>query len=299
MNSNFNELTNIFFDIYSNIKLIQLKHNVEINPKNINENKLIDLYNNLNIFYNKLYNIKNNHILLQGFIDYNYVKIKEVKYFLLSIKTTKSRSIHDKIFTKILKLNNFIPLGITQVFKDFIEGITYFSDELENKIKIPIYHRAASCGNSSEDFKKKYFDCYNTNTSEEIEIKKKHISKCYLERLIYDDMFRTLSLHFPSTLNNQNLKQNNRHLFQLSERAKNYNKCFLGINIIIEMEYDNNFPIILKINYINDNKIIKKEIFMKTTYIDKYGITRYENDVFHKIFENNKEDIIIQKFIVS
>jgi len=112
-------------------------------------------------------------------------------------------------------------------------------------------------------------------------------------------MFRTLSLHFPSTLNNQNLKQNKGHLFQLSERAKNYNKCFLGINIIIEMEYDNNFPIILKINYIKDNNIIKKEIFMKTTYIDEYGNTRYEDDVFHKIIENNKEDIIIQKFIVS
>ena len=26
-------------------------------------NKLVDLYKNLDIFYNKLYNIKNNHIL--------------------------------------------------------------------------------------------------------------------------------------------------------------------------------------------------------------------------------------------
>jgi hypothetical protein len=298
MNSNFDKITNIFFDIYSNIKLIKLQHNVTTIPKNINENKLVDLYNNLDILYNKLYNIRNNHILLQGFIDYNYVKIKEVKYFLISIKTTKSRSIHDKIFTKILKLNSFIPLGITHVFKDFIEGITYFSDELENKLKIPIYHRAGSCGNSSEDFKKKYLECYNTNTPEEIEIKKKHIFKCYIERLIYDDMFRTLSLHFPTTLNNQNLKQNTGHLFKLSERAKNFNKCFLGINITIEIQYDNNFPIILIINYSKDDVIIKKEIFMKTTYIDNYGNTRYEDDVFHKILENNEEIIIIQRFIV-
>ena len=297
MNSNFNDLINIFFDIYSNIKLIQLQNNVEVSPKDISENKFIELYKNLNIFYNKLYKIKNNHILLQGFIDNNYVKIKEVKYFLLSMKSIKSRSIHDKIFTKILKLNNFIPLGITQVFKDFIEGITYFSDEKENKNKIPIYHRAASCGNSSEDFRKKYLQCYNTH--EEIEIKKNHIFKCYLERLIYDNMFRNLSLHFPSTLNNQNLTQNKGHLFQLSERAKNYNNCFLGTNISIEMDYDNNFPIILKINYTKDDKIIKREIFMKSTYIDKYGNTRYEDDVFHKIIENNKEDIIIQKFIVE
>jgi hypothetical protein len=37
---------------------------------------------------------------------------------------------------------------------------------------------------------------------------------------------------------------------------------------------------------------------MKTTYIDNYGNTRYEDDVFHKILENNDENIIIQKFIV-
>jgi hypothetical protein len=165
--SNYNELSNIFFDIYSIIKLILLEQNVEINVKNIDENKFKDLYKNLDIFYNKLNKIKNNNILLQGFIDNNYIKIKEIKYFLLSIKTQKSRSLHDKIFTKILKLNNYIPLGITHVFEDFIKGITYFNDEIENVKKIPIYHRSASCGNSSEDFKKKYLQCYNTNTPEE------------------------------------------------------------------------------------------------------------------------------------
>jgi len=295
--SNYNELSNIFFDIYSNIKLILLEQNVEINIKNIEENKFIDLYKNLEIFYNKLNKIKNNNILLQGFIDNNYIKIKEIKYFLLSIKTKKSRSMHDKIFTKILKLNNYIPLGITHVFEDFIKGIIYFNDEIENVKKIPIYHRSASCGNSSEDFKKKYFQCYNTNTPEEIEIKKKHIFKCYLERLIYDDMYRNLTLHFPTTLNNQELKQNEGHLFQLNERAKNYNQCFLGIKIAIEIDYDNNFPIILKINYIKDENLLKKEIFMKNTYIDDYGNTRYEDDIFHKIIENNKEEIFIKKFI--
>jgi hypothetical protein len=280
MNSNnFNDLTNIFFDIYSNIKFIQLEHNID-------ENKLINLYKNLDTFYNKLYKNKNNNILLQGFIDNNYLKIKEIKNFLLSIKTNKSRSIHDKIFTKILKLNNYIPLGITHVFEDFIKGITYFNDEMENVKKIPIYHRSASCGNSSEDFKKKYLQCYNTNEPEEIEIKKNHIFKCYVERLIYDDMFRTLSLHFPTILDNQELKQNKCHLFQLNERAKNFNECFLGTKIKIEIDYDNNFPIILKINYTKDDKIIKREIFMKSTYIDKYGNTRYEDDVFHKIIEN-------------
>lgn len=36
---------------------------------------------------------------------------------------------------------------------------------------------------------------------------------------------------------------------------------------------------------------------MKNTYIDDYGNTRYEDDIFHKITENNKEEIFIKRFI--
>ena len=293
----FNDLRKTFFIIYSDIKLNILKHNVD---ENINENNLSDLYTKLNIFYEKLNKIKNNNILLQGFIDNNYGQIKEVKIFLINRKTDKARSLHDKIFTKILKFNSYIPLGISHVFEDFIKGITYFSDELENKKKIPIYNRAASCGNSSEDFRKKYLQCYNTNIPEEIEKKKEHIFKCYLERLIYDDMFRNLTFHFPKNLTEQELKQNNGHIFQLSERAKNFNKFFDNIELNIDIKYDNNFPIILDINYFKNNILIKKEIFMKTTYIDEYGNTRYYEDVFHKIVEDGLEEKInVQQFIIK
>lgn len=285
----FNDLRKTFFIIYSDIKLNILKNNVN---EDINENVLSDLYNKLNIFYEKLNEIKNNNILLQGFIDNNYCKIKEVKLFLINRKTDKARSLHDEIFIKILKCNSYIPLGITHVFEDYIKGITYFSDELENKKKIPIYHRAASCGNSSEDFRKKYLQCYNTDIPEEIEKKKEHIFKCYLERLIYDDMFKNLT--------EQELKQNKGHIFQLSERAKNFNKCFNNIELNIDIKYKNNFPIILDINYLKNNFLFKKEMFMKTTYIDDYGNTRYYEDVFHKIIEDGQEEKInVQQFIIK
>lgn len=285
----FNDLRKTFFIIYSDIKLNILKNNVN---EDINENVLSDLYNKLNIFYEKLNEIKNNNILLQGFIDNNYCKIKEVKLFLINRKTDKARSLHDEIFIKILKCNSYIPLGITHVFEDYIKGITYFSDELENKKKIPIYHRAASCGNSSEDFRKKYLQCYNTDIPEEMEKKKEHIFKCYLERLIYDNMFKNLT--------EQELKQNKGHIFQLSERAKNFNKCFNNIELNIDIKYKNNFPIILDINYLKNNFLFKKEIFMKTTYIDDYGNTRYYEDVFHKIIEDGQEEKInVQQFIIK
>lgn len=88
----FNDLRKTFFIIYSDIKLNILKQNVN---EDINENVFSDLYNKLNIFYEKLHKIKNNNILLQGFIDNNYCEIKEVKLFLINRKTSKARSLHD------------------------------------------------------------------------------------------------------------------------------------------------------------------------------------------------------------
>jgi hypothetical protein len=74
---------------------------------------------------------------------------------------------------------------------------------------------------------------------------------------------------------------------------------FLGTKIKIEIDYDNNFPIILNLKYIKDSKVYKKEIFMKNTYIDEYGNTRYEDDIFHQIIEQNKYETFIKKFVVK
>ena len=65
-------------------------------------------------------------------------------------------------------------------------------------------------------------------------------------------------------------------------------------------KYKNNFPIILDINYLKNNFLFKKEMFMKTTYIDDYGNTRYYEDVFHKIIEDGQEEKInVQQFIIK
>ena len=101
-------------------------------------------------------------------------------------------------------------------------------------------------------------------------------------------------------LTEQELKQNKGHIFQLSERAKNFNKCFNNIELNIDIKYKNNFPIILDINYLKNNFLFKKEMFMKTTYIDDYGNTRYYEDVFHKIIEDGQEEKInVQQFIIK
>lgn len=79
MNNNFNNLSNILFDIYSKMKYILLQYNVTKKIMDINEIEFDDIYLKLNILYKELYKIQNNYILIQGFIDNNYNSIREVK----------------------------------------------------------------------------------------------------------------------------------------------------------------------------------------------------------------------------
>ena len=277
---------NEVYNILSNVKIILLKENTTKQIKELEEYKLDKFYIDINKLYNDLKKIKNNEILINGFIDKYIDELRQIKHFLLERKDIKSRTIHDKIFISILKMNKYIPLGITQVFEDFIKGITYFSDELESKKKIPIYHRAASCGNSSEDFKRKYLKCYKDNNELTLKIKREHIYKCYLERLIYDKIYLNSILHFPSGLNNE-LKQNNGHIFQLKERAKDFNECFLGLNIEIEIFYELGLPSCLIIKYIKNGTIEKIEEYYKIVYIDTFGVKRYAEKTILKTIDTN------------
>jgi hypothetical protein len=38
---------------------------------------------------------------------------------------------------------------------------------------------------------------------------------------------------------------------------------------------------------------------MKNTYMDEYGNTRYQDDIFHQIIEQNKYETFIKKFVVK
>ena len=102
-------------------------------------------------------------------------------------------------------------------------------------------------------------------------------------------MFKELTMHFPTKLNNMEHKQDVGHIYQLDERAKNFNECFLGVNINIKIYYENNFPIILFIEYLKDNKIIKKERYIKVAYIDDYMNTRYTDNILLQTEDENNE----------
>ena len=298
-NKKFLDLNNIFYNVYKEVQIIKFNEEPNLindNYKSIENSKLCGLYNSLKLFLKELDYIKDNQILIQGFIDSHYNIIRDIKLFLVSLMKPNARMYHDKIFTNIFKLDKYIPLGITKIFEEFIKGITYFSDELEIRKKVPIYHRSASCGKSNADFQKKYLKCFGNNSPENIQIKKQHIFKCYVERLIYDNIYKKFTLNYYSKLLNQNKHQNEGHQFQLDERSKNFNSCFLGINLKINILYDGMLPYTLIISYIKDDIVIKKERYTKITLIDEIGITQYHDDVVCNVFENKDIVTYVQTF---
>jgi hypothetical protein len=302
----FNELVLSFQDLYKeyiNIKkskiYLQEESNIsllktEINFSLINNNDLILFYEKLVNFKKLLDTLQNNHILIQGFYDNQYDYLIKIKFFLINLKNNKYRSFHDKIFINIFKMDKHVPLGVTRIFGEFVKGITFFSDQMEHKKSIPIYHRAASCGNSSNDFRKKYLRCYQENQPETIDKKRTHIYRCYLERLIYDDMFIHAFTHVQNNMNKKvSIKQNIGHKFQLTEREHNFNSCFLDIKINIKIEYKNNFPVTLFIYFYNKNgEFIKTEKFEKILLYDDYGNGYYTESAYYTLYDSNGKESV-------
>ncbi len=297
--SSFRDVYYEYFQIFNSKKKPQQEH--IINPKElrinfsiINNNDLILFYEKITNFFNILKTVQNNYILIQGLLDNKYNDLIQVKYFLIHLKRKKSRSFHDKIFNNILKMNKHVPLGVTRIFGEFVKGITFFSNQDEHKESIPIYHRAASCGDSSNDFRKRFLQCYGDNSYNVIKEKKEHIYRCYLERLIFDNMF-IQAFTYQSKVP---IEQNKGHKFQLTERGHNFNSCFLGIKIDIKIDYKNNYPIVLYVYFRNTNgNIIKSEEFKRILhYDDIYERWYYDEDVFYTRNDENGTYTDIQEF---
>ena len=288
--NDYESLNNIFFKLYSNIYSIIITER-KLNYKNLNENKKKEIIDNCKILLKELRKRINNKIMIQGLIDKHYPELIKIRDILIDINSKKNecRSLIDIIFKNILGFDKHIPLGITIIFENFIKGITYFKDEIEKTL--PIYHRAASCGNKKQNFRKLYLE--NNGTEE---YKKKHIYKCYLERLIYDDMYRNLTLFFPKSTDENDHKQNEGHKYQLNERAKNFYNYFTGNEIEINIMYEGKFPTFMIIHYKKNGEIIKREEYIKTTYVDDYGNTQYSDNVFKTTIENGNKNTIIQEF---
>lgn len=213
--------------------------------------------------------------------------LKDVyKNEIIKIKFTLSklpalRSLHDKVFTKHLKYNKNIPTHVTNLFENFITGITYFRNEQEQAI--PIYHRLYSCGPYENTYRQGNLVCTDDLSKKKLNRRKSLIERCYIERLIYNNLYIEESLHFPKTGVQEN-EQNEGHLFRMDLTKKDFESCFPNTKINIDIEYSDNFPFKLIINKINP----KEELTL--TYNKSFTIMANGNKIYEDAVECIKHD---------
>ena len=187
------------------------------------------------------------------------------------------RSFYDRIIKQLLGITDDIDdsVSASSIFKEFIKGITYFSDQHGDEI--PIYHRLYSCGSSDDDA---YYNEWHTCTENMDSIKRntveQRITTCYIERLIYDNIYVHLQNFFPTLPSAEN-KQNSAHLERLELTHKDYKTCFPSIEIQIDIEYMQEFPYILRITKLINGKPRYTEIYKKT--INRQLVTSVYEDV--------------------
>jgi hypothetical protein len=230
------------------------------------------------------------HAQLETFIEKHYDELVKIKFVMTNIKNNSGiRSIHDKLFIKTLAFGKHTPLGITRRFETFLKGITYFSkDFVEIGKDIPIYHRLASCG---PYVKTANFKCASDMQKNEIRKTKKRIETCYLERLVYDRLYRDQTLFFPEKGN-----KDKAHEDWLKQTKDEFKTCFPNTNIEVLLEYDTQgkYPTKLIVTRYKNDKIANIQEYEKVlVYNDGW---EYDIDVKCTLRKNNITKMKFQSF---
>ena len=237
---------------------------------------------------------KVNDIERKNFKERYHTELSKIKYTLANknIITNNIRSLIDKIFTKHFEFEKNIPLQTTAIFKKFIKGITYFRDQKDNAK--PIYHRLHSCGPYEDTHRLGNLICTKNLTKAEIRRRRKLIERCYIERLIYNEIYKNTILYFPPS-GVQDPSQDMGHVFRMDLTQKDFETCFPNIKYKVEVSLPDMIPEKLTITKTKNNK---EEIY---EYTKSYTIVEFGNKKYDPITVcmktiDNKKYIKISSF---
>jgi hypothetical protein len=227
-----------------------------------------DVLRELEGFENDIRKIKQRDL----FVDSNHTLLSAIKFeleYLIKQHTGLTHSklirLRDKIFGSLLRNVQIIneKKRVTGLFNNFIKGITFFSNEIPYDTNQPAYHRKESCTKRGS----KNTECLQSNSLSVRQQKKREIRNCYIERLIYDDIWTTI-IHSSQDIN---------HISWLEETKKAYEKCFPGNELFCKVEYtDNNIPYRLSIFDGENEEIYEKRYdTVMNEYVYPVDITKY------------------------
>lgn len=206
------------------------------------------------------------------FVSENQKNLSQLQNILRDSKIAEFTSYRDKIFKNLLRFNANLPIDIPKIFANFIKGITYFSNEEDINAR-PIYHRLYSCGERGDSFYTSLHTCSDTQTPESRRIAEERIYKCYLERLIFDNIYKNNTLFFPKT-GSEIHSQDIEHQTRLAQTREDFKSCFPNIELKINIDYIQNIPNVITIIKKINGKIRYTEVYSKEDSFVKCIITK-------------------------
>ena len=268
-----------FFNVVSECKILTLTNSTTFEK----------LKHSLNIWGKEMMKIKYDAYIISAFKNIHYEQLSKVYFTLKEVKNDNEiRSFLDRYFTTILDMKSKVPRA-TLIFEEFIQGITYF--KRHDDASQPVYHRLMSCGNGSDSFRRLHQQCQEIMTRSGRNDIKTRIMTCYIERLIYDELFKEYSLKF----NTEVVEQDNGHKHRLELTNQDFKTCFPNINIEIVLEYDQHLPIKITIIKHLHNMISSIETYEKSIRFDDFQQKRYSSDVVCFKETNGKNNIKYMK----
>lgn len=254
-------LENTISNLLTNVR--KLEHNIDT-----------DITNDLQTLYNIM--LKASDVQLSYFREFFHGELQRMKTTI----SKHNRSFHDKIYNK-LNMTKYVS-HVTRMFEEFIKGITYFAAEEEKTT--PIYHRMYACGPYANTHRLGNLVCSQELTKEELKRRRPLIERCYIERLIYDAIFREHALHFP-TYPSELPTQDKAHIERLKLTKQDFETCFPDTTITCTIRFEDGIPIQLTITKQAKKKTVLLRFEKFLLISSSFGVKVYQENV-----ECTKED---------
>jgi hypothetical protein len=224
--------------------------------------------------------------MLPLFYDRYTNEMNRVAFSLHNIKVPEVTGFYDRIFRNLLQIGKRVPTHISRRFEEFVKGVTYLKSQ--TTIEVPAYHRLQSCGPGDDAFRKEFEQCTPEMQRMDREEIKRRIETCYVERLIYDELFKYYTLHFPQ-IGTDHLEQDEGHKHRLALTKEDFRSCFPNIDVKVDIEYDMDWPVSLRIVRFLHGDIVSVEVYIKHIVLDETHGKFYGNVVdAHRITKQNR-----------
>ena len=221
-----------------------------------------------------------------------------------------ARGFLDRVLGNLLQWRPNAPSSVTLLFGELIKGCTYFANQAPaaRADPIPMYHRLFSCGPKvPPHFVEDNLFCEFALTTEQLDHRRPRMERCYIERQIYDTIFKHENLctsYSPSASSNtattsrantapsgrpststfagpdvEPPDQDDGHMFQIDLAKRGYITCFPGRDIEVAVSYTEKFPTKVIVTRKYNGRTTSVETYEKLFEFTASGQKRYVDPV--------------------